>query len=522
MKIIGIILLTVLFIFSSLFDLQMLQQNSYNNKSKYFKFLLKDIKSNYNLYLLKYLFGLSLLFFKEFNNLLIIYFFTIMFILIFTSVTSYIKHSEKLPLKFTKRLIRIYLLDIIFYLIFMIYAKNLSVTFTLGLIVLFISLNSFILMGIICILMPVEKIIFNHYKSKALTKLGSMKNINIIGITGSFGKTSTKMILESLLSVKYKGFYTPGSFNTPNGVILTINNEKTIFNDYFICEMGARAKGEIKELCSLVKPKYGIITSIGPAHLETFKTLDNICKTKFELGESLPSDGALVLNKDDEYEKKYKLNNKVKVIWIGIKNKADVTAENINISSKGTSFDLCFKNEKVNVQTILLGEKNIYNILSAAALAKHMGLSLNEIKIGIKNIKPIKHRLEIKTVKNITIIDDSYNSNPVGASNAVDVLSLMEGNKIIITPGMVEMGKEEEKLNYEFGKKIGKNVDTAYLIGKKRSKAIQKGILEVNPKMKINVYNRFLDAYNDIMKKSGNKKTVVLIENDLPDLYTEE
>ena len=145
-----------------------------------------------------------------------------------------------------------------------------------------------------------------------------------------------------------------------------------------------------------------------------------------------------------------------------------------------------------------------------------------DIKIGIKNIKPIKHRLEIKTVKNITIIDDSYNSNPVGASNAVDVLSLMEGNKIIITPGMVEMGKEEEKLNYEFGKKIGKNVDTAYLIGKKRSKAIQKGILEVNPKMKINVYNRFLDAYNDIMKKSGNKKTVVLIENDLPDLYTEE
>ena len=522
MKYICLIFITILFIICMLFELQMLQQNVYNEKNKYFSFLMKDIKKNYNLYLLKFLFGLSLLFFTEFTNILFLYFFVIMFILLLSSYFSFIHHQEKLPLKYTKRLIRILSLDVIFYIIILLFIVKLNITYMCGILLLYISLNPFILILIISLLTPVEKFIFNYYKGMALEKLNKMNNINIIGITGSFGKTSTKMILESILSVKYKGFYTPNSFNTPNGVVMTINSQNTIFNDYFICEMGARAKGEIKEICDIVKPKYGIITSIGPAHLDTFKNIENICKTKFELAGSLPKDGILILNKDDEDMKKYKLSNKVKVIWIGIKNKADVMAKDIKITNKGTTFKLCFGKDEIEVNTILLGEKNIYNILSSCALAKELGLSLKEIKMGIKNIKPISHRLEIKQVKNTVIIDDSYNSNPVGANNALDVLSLMEGKKIIITPGMVEMGKEEAKLNNEFGKKIAKVCDEIYLIGKERCKPIKEGVLSVNQKAKIYEYNRFMLAYNDIMNTSGNKKCTILIENDLPDLYTEE
>ena len=526
MKIILIlVLLDALFIISSLFELLMLQQNSYNDNNNFAKFIFNHFKKDYQVYFLKFLFAICLMLFTEFSPFLTAFYFIICTVLLVKASLDFRKYNDKLPLKYTKRMLRIMSFDYALFLVLELLLKNLALPVSVGLLVLFITFNSLLLIIIVYLLKPVEKIIFNHYKKMALDKLSKMQGINIIGITGSFGKTSTKMILESILSTTYKGFYTPNSFNTPNGLLMTINGQQTIFNEYFIAEMGAKKVGEIKELADLVHPKFGVLTSIGAAHLETFKSLDNICKTKFELIESLPSDGVAILNKDDEYMVNYNLKNNCQVIWIGIENDADVMAKNIKVSNKGTSFDIVFRDskEKIKAKTILLGNKNVYNILASVALAKKLGVPNNNIARGIANILPINHRLEIKEYQSITIIDDAFNSNPVGAKNALEVLSLMDNQKYIITPGMIEMGNEEEKLNYEFGRQIASVCDKAFLVGPKRTKPIYNGLKDENyDESSIIVVSSFKEGYQKAMEMAGNKKTNILIENDLPDSYTEE
>lgn len=506
----------------------MLQQNSYNENRKYFHFINDDVLYKYaSIYIFMLVFSFLLIIYESFPLYILLFYILAMLILIFSFFRIYKSHSKKLPLKITSRVKRIMAIDYLLYIIYelvMYYLVKETISYT-GAVLMYIAFNPYILILVIWLLSPVEKLIFNHYKKEALIKLNKMPNLNVIGITGSFGKTSTKMILNTILNTTYKGFYTPASFNTPNGLLLTINREKTIFNDYFISEMGAKKVGEIKELCDLVHPKYGILTSIGPAHLETFKSLENIQKTKFELIEFLPKDGIAVLNKDDIYQTSYNLKNQVKVIWIGIKNDADVMAKDIKVTSKGTSFKVFFKKEKkaIEVETILLGNKNIYNILAACALAKALNVDDKALIKGVKEIKPISHRLEIKNLGNMTIIDDSFNANPEGAKNALEVLSLMENKKIIITPGMIEMGKSQEALNKNFGKQIAKVADEVYLIGPKQTKPIYDGLIEEKyNKENIKVKNSFTEAFDEVKKNNGNKSITVLFENDLPDSYMEE
>lgn len=522
MKILLFILIDLLFVLSSLYEMQMLQQNGYNNKNKFNKFLRKEYKDYASVYLLKYLLAIMGLLFINGNKIIASVFYIILFILNINAYSVYKLHNDKLPLKFTKRLIRIFILDYLLFLLIQYISISVSINIFMASTLFYIAMNGYILIVIVNFLKPVEISIYNHYKKLAINKLNSMNDIKIIGVTGSFGKTSTKMILNTILKTKYKGFCTPESYNTPNGTLLTINNEKTIFNDYFISEMGARKEGEIKELADLVHPKYGIITSIGEAHLETFGSIENICNTKFELIESLPEDGVAILNKDDKYQRNYKLKNKCKVIWIGIEKEADVMASNIKITNKGTCFEVAFKGEKkkLKLQTKLLGNKNIYNILSSIALAKELGVENSMIEVGVNNIECIPHRLELKQFGSLTILDDAYNSNPKGAENAVNALSLMEGTKIIITPGMIEMGEQQNKLNNNFGKQIAKVADYVYLIGEKQTKPIYKGLEKEKFDMKkVFVLNDFKKAYNEALEISG-KKTI-LIENDLPDSYKE-
>ena len=523
-----VILLSNLLLFvSSLYYFLMLQQNSYNENRKYFHFINDDVLYKYaTIYIFMLVFSFLLVIYEDFPLYLLIFYIISLLILILSFRKIYKTHNKKLPLKITSRVKRIMALDYALFIVYelvMYYLMPQTVSYA-GAVLMYIAFHPYILIIVVLLLTPVEKMIFNHYKKEALAKLNKMPNLKVIGITGSFGKTSTKMILNTILNTTYKGFYTPASFNTPNGLLITINKEKTIFNDYFISEMGAKKVGEIKELCDLVYPKYGILTSIGPAHLETFKSLENIQKTKFELIESLPSDGIAILNKDDEYQRSYKLKNKVKTIWIGIENEADVMAKDIKVTSSGTTFKIYFKedNSAVEVSTILLGNKNIYNILSACALARALGVNDKALVRGVKEIKPISHRLEIKNAHNMTIIDDSFNSNPVGAKNAVDVLGLFNTKKIIITPGMIEMGEKQEELNKTFGTQIAKVADEVYLIGPKQTKPIYEGLIQEGYKEEnIKVKNSFNEAFNEVKASNGNKNITVLFENDLPDSYME-
>ena len=264
---------------------------------------------------------------------------------------------------------------------------------------------SFIITIIVNIInVPMEKIVYVYYKTKAVNKLNSIPNLNVIGITGSYGKTSSKNILNAILQTSFNCYPSPKSFNTPYGLMNAINNGLDKFDEVFIAEMGALKKGDIKVLSDLVKPKYGIITTIGVAHLESFKSEENIQKGKFELIESLPSDGIGVLNMDDPKQVSYKIQNNCKIIWIAIDNKdADYVATNIKLSGKGTSFDVKIKDTIYNFNTVLLGRHNIYNILASIALGVELGVNPNKLALAIQGLKPIEHRLELKKYGNINI-----------------------------------------------------------------------------------------------------------------------
>ena len=374
---------------------------------------------------------------------------------------------------------------------------------------------------------PVERCVYLKYYHQAQKKLKSMSNLSVIGITGSYGKTSSKNILSDILNVKYIARPTPRNLNTEYGLMITINNHLDKFDDILIAEMGAYGPGEIKTLCDMVHPKYGILTRVGTAHLETFKTRENIQKTKFELIESLPSDGVAILNKDDEWQTSYHLKNNVEVVWIGITNQdADVVAYNIKCSNKGSTFDIKFKDDDnyYPFETKLLGKNNIYNILASVALGKKLGMSINELQQGVRKVRSIEHRLELKDLGNIYMIDDAYNSNPVGAEMAVEVLKMMPGTKVVVTPGMIELGDKQEEYNEKFGTEIASAADYVILIGKNITKPIYNGLIKAGYKEdKIFILNKVVDSYPLINKlKEKDKDIYALFENDLPDSYNED
>ena len=229
-----------------------------------------------------------------------------------------------------------------------------------------------------------------------------------------------------------------------------------------------------------------------------------------------------VLNADDPLQVSYKLKNNCKIIWIGIDNDADIKATNIKLSGKGTSFDVKFKDgHTVSFETKLLGKHNIYNILAGIALGKELGLNDDELKRGVASVAVIEHRLELKKMGDINIIDDAYNSNPVGSKMALDVLNLMPGTKIVVTPGMIELGEKQYELNAKFGEYIADVADYVILVGKEQTKPILDGLKNKKySEDKIHVLNNVVDAF-PLMNKLKNGETYVLLENDLPDLFNE-
>jgi UDP-N-acetylmuramoyl-tripeptide--D-alanyl-D-alanine ligase len=376
------------------------------------------------------------------------------------------------------------------------------------------------------VIKPIENNINMHYFEMAQAKIESMKDLSVIGITGSFGKTSTKFITGTILKEKYRVLNTPESYNTSMGLSKVINDELTSEDEIFIAEMGARNIGDIRELSKLTKPKIGVITSIGPTHLETFKNLDNIMKTKYELIEELPTDGIAVFNYDDEYIKKLADKTFKEKILYGMENvqELDIYAENVEVSEMGSTFTIKDKDgDSIVCTTKLLGKHNIYNILAGVSVATAMGLSLEEIRKGIQKIQPIPHRLDIMNPgTGIIVIDDAFNSNPIGAKAALDVLSqFKEGRKIIVTPGMVELGAREKEANREFGINIGKVCDYVILVGEKRTIPIYEGLMEVGYSEENIFIVNDLDEATTKIQIIARPKDIILFENDLPDNYNE-
>ena len=372
------------------------------------------------------------------------------------------------------------------------------------------------------ILVPFENLNNKKYISWTKRKLKKFPNLIKIGITGSYGKTSTKYILNTILSQNYNVCITPHSYNTPLGIAKVVLKHLKPHHEVLITEMGAKQVGDIKFLCDIIKPQYGILTSVGSQHLATFGSLENISKTKNELIKSLPKENGLAIF-NGENKRAMELFNACQIEKIATKVSDETSfahAKNIKISSTGISFTLCVNNQEIDCKTKLIGKHNLENILMCSALAYKLGLSLEQIKLGIAKLEAINHRLELKKENGLTILDDSYNSNVEGSVCALETLKLFKtGKKIIITPGLVELGKLEKEENIAFGRNIAKTVDVAIIVNNTNKEAIVKGLKDENfDEAKIFFAQNLVEA-RIILKDIAKKGDVVLFENDLPDNY---
>lgn len=454
---------------------------------------------------------------------------------------SYKKNTEpvKKALVFTDRAKRLYAANLIVSFIFMAMVLSIYVILPSSIIISAISLIAMVIVIALTnyyqpvimgwangITRPIETNINMGFYKSAQNKIKARKDLIVVGITGSFGKTSTKFIVGTILEEKFNVLNTPESYNTPMGLSKVINNDLKAENQVFIAEMGAKVIGEIREVAELAQPKIGVITSIGPVHIETFKNIDNIMKTKYELIEELPSDGIAIFNYDNEYIRKLADKTFKEKILYGLEDieSLDIYADDIVVSELGSSFTLRDKEgNNVRCTTKLLGRHNIYNILAGVCVSKALGLDFEEISRGISKIEPIPHRLNIiNPGTGIIIIDDAFNSNPIGAKAALEVLGqFKEGRKIIVTPGMIELGAMEVEANRELGNNIGKVCDFVILMGAKRTQPIYDGLMDVNyNKDNIFIVNN-LDEATVQIGKLARPKDIILFENDLPDNYNE-
>ena len=416
------------------------------------------------------------------------------------------KSKAKIPLKYTHRVIRMLITETILITLVCILNNNLY----LGLLNIF----AFILCLIANIInYPLEASFRRYYINDAKKIINSMPNLLVIGVTGSYGKTSVKNFLVKTLGAKYEVLTTPRNFNTTLGVVKTIREELKPTHQIFVCEMGATKLNDIKEICDIVNPKLGIITSIGPQHLESFKSIDNVIKTKFELYDAVYKNGGITfLNYDNSYLSRI---DKPNIKTYGVDNKKlDYNAYDLKSSKDGLSF----KMDNISFRTSLIGRHNIANIAGAIAVANYLGISLDRLVPRIREIKSVEHRLQLLNKGNYNIIDDAYNSNPVSSKSAIDTLLEFDGTRIIVTPGLIELGKEEEKYNIEFGEYMS-SCDYIFIVNSTVSKYVLKGVNNKKfNKDKLFMVNGPTEAVNKIIGMNL-KNVTILLENDLPDNY---
>lgn len=513
-----VLLLGLYLFFKTKKQLQILQQSVYDNKR-----YLTHMKLNKQQYIaLNELLTLATVFLYYFSPIIAC---SILLILTYYNLRflnmSTIRFKAKKQLVVTKRIQRLLLTIIIIstvssYLLAMIlpiYYVLVAITWIMPLIVLVSN----------AINIPIERHIQNKFKKMAMKKLAQSRDLFVIGITGSYGKTSIKNIVNDMLGEFEPTLMTPASFNTPNGISITVNNHLNPLYRNFICEMGAYYKGEIEELAVMVDPDVAIVSSIGPQHLETFKTIENIQATKMELVENLVTGGVAILNYDNQYIKNYQVNRKdIKVYSYGLDStNYDLYATNIEYLNDGMSFTVIDNttNRNYEIKTKLLGKHNIYNVLAALIVCKVKGYDLDRTCQLFNKVKPVEHRLQLKKISDDTIIiDDAFNGNREGILEGITILSKYEGyKKIIITPGLIDMGTMSDEAHYAIGQKIAQCVDEAMIVGKLNWQAIKNGFETEQTNCNIENYDNFLTAYGQAMAIPGKK--VVLIANDLPDKF---
>ncbi len=432
--------------------------------------------------------------------------------------------SRKTPLVYTARVKRLIATDIVVTaaLIFAGLAL-LSLDYIAVILALILLLSPFVMLLSNLIVSPIEMAITQWYISDARKILASKKDLIVIGVTGSYGKTSTKNYLYRMLSEQYNVLVTPGNYNTLLGVVRTVREQLKPQHQVFIVEMGAKQRGDIAEICELVHPGIGIVTSVGEAHLETFKSVENIQRTKFELVDSLPQNGLAVLNFDSDSIRNYNFTSRAKTVSYSIENKGDVMAQNVSYNSSGLTFDMKIGEQNLSLKSPLLGGGNVLNLLAGVIVANHLKVPTQKIERALRQLQPVEHRLSMSRAGGLTILDDAYNSNPTGAKMALDVLRNFDrpqgAKRVVITPGFVEMGTNQYSANYALGRDIASAVDYAVVVNLHNREAIYKGLQDAGYDDNNIFLADSLDAARAHLASLLTVGDVVLYENDLPDSF---
>ncbi len=438
------------------------------------------------------------------------------------------KSENKVPLKFTKRMKRLIVTycEVAFIVFFgLILLENLVFYFWADFFKLlrFVAVTLFpclmpLLVWTACVInKPFEKRVSKRYVKKA-TDFFSNATFTKIAVTGSYGKTSVKNFLNDILSVKFKTVATPASFNTPMGICRSAQLIKPD-TEVFIAEMGARRKGDIKELCDIVSPDIAVLNGVTAVHLMTFGNINNVISTKNEIVEAESVKTAVFTSDNENTLSLYEKCEKEKIL-AGFNPNAEVYADNVTADKNGSSFDLIIDGQKITLKTAVLGRHNISNLTLACAVAYKMGMTIDEIAKGVENVKSVEHRLSLVNNGNVTIIDDGYNSNVEGVKSALEVLGYFSGRKIVITPGMTELGVEQNKYNYDFGVKLAKVASFVVLIEGASCNAIRNGLVfgggfDADKIKMVASLAVAKEKLKDIIKDGD----VILFENDLTDRF---
>lgn len=374
------------------------------------------------------------------------------------------------------------------------------------------------------IMEPVEALIRRWYLRDAHSKLAGLQPI-VVGITGSYGKTSTKFFVAHLLESRYRVLMTPESYNTAMGICRVIRGELGPEHQVFVVELAENERGGFRQLLSLVPCTLSVVTSVGVQHLEEFGSEAAIHQVMQDFVRTERSGNIVVLNGDDATLTDMPGVSGKKLLRASAagSKSADLRAERVVVSSDGLAFDIVTsEGERVACRSALLGRHNVANILLAVAAARELGVAWTAIQEGILTLQAPPHRLQMLSgAGGVHIIDDAFNSNPVGFAMAMEVLASFPSRRVLVTPGLVSLGSVEEDENVEAGKRAAVAADTVILVGPRKTQPVRAGLLAAGFPERSIITVHSLGEVTDVMRSMLVPGDTVLFENDLPDTYNE-
>lgn len=392
----------------------------------------------------------------------------------------------------------------------------------IGLLVIFIQSLPFSLIFANGLLAPFEERVKAGFRNEAIEKLAALSP-TIIAITGSFGKTSTKHILSHILSVAKPTLATPGSVNTDMGITRIIREQLTAEHEYFIVEMGAYGPGSIARLCRLTPPHFGMITAVGAAHFERFKSLETTAMTKFELAEATFKNGGPVAVNQNMIPSDLLADRLAKVTGDYHLTGRDLSLSETKMIREGMQLVLDEGGEQHTVLVPLYGRHQADNILLTVMAARMMGLPWSIIRAALRTIPQIKHRVEVSGVQSgPAVINDAYNSNPDGFMYALEVLDVLVqsgGRRILVTPGMVELGEMHDAEHARLGQAAAKHADIVLVVTPDRIPTFLSAVQgAANGSTTVMTFEKQAEA-EAWVNQHIKAEDVVLFENNLPDLF---